>query len=376
MNTDEKETILAMALTRLSYFSSADITALYREAGSAAAVFDNAGDIGSIYPHASPRLIQSIKNSSEAIDRAKAEYEYDLRNGITPLAMHDSRYPARLRECPDAPVTLYYKGTADLNALRVVSIVGTRRCTVYGRDLIHRFITRLRQLCPDVLITSGLAYGVDICAHREALSAGYDTVGVLAHGLDTIYPNAHRADAGHMLSHGGLLTEYMTMTQPFAKNFIQRNRIIAGMADATILVESASHGGGLVTARIASDYHRDVFAFPGAVGAPYSEGCNKLIRSNAAALITSADDFAKDMGWADDAKIDEARKNGIERDMFPSLSDDEKTVVDALKKHNDLQLNMLTVQTGIAVGKLSSLLFSLEMKGIIKQYAGGTCHLM
>ena len=223
---------------------------------------------------------------------------------------------------------------------------------------------------------SGLAYGVDICAHREALQNGYETVGVLAHGLDDLYPSRHRQTADEMLKHGGLLTEFMLGTRADKVNFVRRNRIVAGIADATILVESAAHGGGLITARLAREYNRDVFAFPGAVGAPYSEGCNNIIRDNEAALITCAMDFVEAMGWKTDAQMAETCQQGVEREMFPDLTEEEQIVVDTLRQRNDLQLNMLSVQCGIGVGRLTALLFSLEMKGVVKTMAGGLCHLM
>jgi DNA processing protein len=267
---------------------------------------------------------------------------------------------------------LYYKGTANLNQRYVLDMVGTRRCTTYGQDLIRRFISDLRQLCPQVLIVSGLAYGIDICAHRNALANGYETVGVLAHGLDQIYPYRHRDTAVKMVSQGGLLTEYISQTEALPNNFRQRNRIVAGISDATILVESAIKGGGLITCRVAQEYGREVFAFPGAVGMPYSEGCNHVIRNNTAALITSAADFVESMGWQTIKQTPEA----VERQLFPDLSPEEQQIVSQLQQTNDLQLNTLTVKTNIPIGQLTALLFSLEMKGIVKPLAGGTYHLV
>ena len=302
--------------------------------------------------------------------------EFITKHNIRALTLNDADYPLRLRECADAPILLYYKGSADLNQRFVVDIVGTRHCTTYGQDLVHRFVTRLRELCPQVLIFSGLAYGIDICAHHQALSVGYETVGVLAHGLDTIYPYHHRDTAVEMTKHGGLLTEYMTQTEPLPNNFRQRNRIVAGMSDATIVVESAYKGGALITARIAQDYGRDVLAFPGAVGAPYSEGCNQLIRDNKAGLITSADDFVEAVGWQDDVQRQKAETQGIERQLFPELTPEEQAIVSLLQQTNDLQLNILSVKTNIPIGQLTALLFQMEMKGIVRPLAGGTYHLL
>ena len=268
------------------------------------------------------------------------------------------------------------KGNAELNRRYVIDIIGTRRCTSYGQDLIHRFVSDLRQLCPDVLIVSGLAYGVDICAHRNALQQGFDTVGVLAHGLDQIYPYAHRDTAAQMIGQGGLLTEFMSQTNADKPNFVRRNRIVAGMADATILIESGAKGGGLITADIAQSYARAVFAFPGNVGQPYSEGCNNLIRDNGAGLISNAEDFVKAMGWLDETRLQQAIADGIERNLFPDLSPEEQQIVSLLQQTNGLQLNIITVKTGIPIGRLTALLFQLEMKGVVKPLAGGIYHLL
>jgi len=258
----------------------------------------------------------------------------------------------------------------------VVNIVGTRKCTTYGQDLIRHFINDLTTMCPDVLVVSGLAYGVDICAHRQALLCGLPTVGVLAHGLDDLYPNAHRSTATEMTSHGGLLTEFMTRTNADKINFVRRNRIVAGMSDACILVESAAHGGGLITAEISRGYNREVFAFPGRVGDAYSEGCNNLIRDNGAILLTSAESFVTTMGWEGDATLAKAREAGIERELFPNLSPEEQAVVRVLTANNDLHLNMLAAQANIPVNRLTAVLFEMEMKGLLKNMAGGLYHLL
>ena len=373
---NQQEIISALALSRVSNLSLAAMLDLYQCVGSASEVISHAGHIRDLLPDASEKLVAAFSDLSEPMRRAEAEYAEDMALGIEPLVFGDDRYPQRLRECPDAPLVLFYKGTADLNQLRVVSMVGTRHATAYGQDLIRRFMAELRQLCPQVLIVSGLAYGVDICAHREALRQGYETVGVLAHGLDDLYPPRHRQTADEMLQRGGLLTEYMTQAHIDKTNFVRRNRIVAGVADATILVESAAHGGGLITTRIAREYNRDVFAFPGAVGAPYSEGCNNLIRDNGAALISSAGDFVAAMGWQTDAQLTEAQDRGIERQLFPELTAEEQQVVGVLQRQNDLQLNIIAVQAGIAVGRLSAILFSLEMKGVVRTMAGGYYHLL
>lgn len=373
---DQQEILNTILLTRLNYFSLAGMLELYRKVGSATLIMEHKNNLRDILPDASDKLVNAIQNSDEARKRAEVELEYDLRYGIEPLTMNDERYPSRLKECDDAPLMLFYKGNANLNQQRVINIVGTRHCTPYGEDLIRRFITDLKQLCPQVLIVSGLAYGVDINAHRQALDKGYETVGVLAHGLDDLYPNRHKETALRMIEHGGLLTEFLTQTNADKINFVRRNRIVAGMSDACILVESAAHGGGLITCEISQAYNRDVFAFPGRIGDAYSEGCNNLIRSNGAMLITSASDFVKNMGWQDDAKLMRAKQQGIERSLFPDLSPEEQSIVDVLSRNNDLQINMISVQSGIDISRLAALLFTLEMKGLIRTLAGGMYHLL
>ena len=373
---DQQEILNTILLTRLNYFSLAGMLELYRKVGSATLIMEHKNNLRDILPDASDKLVNAIQNSDEARKRAEVELEYDLRYGIEPLTMKDERYPSRLKECDDAPLMLFYKGNANLNQQRVINIVGTRHCTPYGEDLIRRFITELKQLCPQVLIVSGLAYGVDINAHRQALDKGYETVGVLAHGLDDLYPNRHKETALRMIEQGGLLTEFLTQTNADKINFVRRNRIVAGMSDACILVESAAHGGGLITCEISQAYNRDVFAFPGRIGDAYSEGCNNLIRSNGAMLITSASDFVKDMGWQDDAKLMRAKQQGIERSLFPDLSPEEQSIVDVLSRNNDLQINMISVQSGIDISRLAALLFTLEMKGILRTLAGGMYHLL
>jgi DNA processing protein len=344
--------------------------------GSAQLIFEHRNDIGDILQDCSPRLMEALKDWDEPMRRAEVELQYMQAHGIRALTLTDEDYPQRLSECPDAPIVLYYKGNADLNQSRIISIVGTRHCTTYGQDIIRHFIEDLHRCCPQVLVVSGLAYGVDINAHRQALANGYPTVGVLAHGLDQIYPYRHRDAAAEMIRHGGLLTEFMTLTNADKANFVRRNRIVAGMADATIIVESAAKGGGLITAEIAQSYNRSVFAFPGHVSAEFSKGCNNLIRDNGAALITCAEDFVKAMGWQDEARLQQAKSDGIERTLFPDLTPDEQQVVSLLQQTNDLQLNVLSVKTSIPIGQLTALLFQLEMKGVIKPLAGGMYHLL
>ena len=335
---NEQEVYYTIALTRMTGFNFQTALHLYRELGGGQAVYEHRNDIKDVIPDCTDRLAASLKDWSLPLARAAQEMEFITKHHILPLLLDSDDYPQRLSECPDAPILLYYMGSADLNQRRVINIIGTRHCTPYGQDLIRRFVSDLKRLCPEVLIVSGLAYGVDVCAHRQALENGYETVGVLAHGLDEIYP--------------------------------------AGMSDATILVESAAKGGGLITTSIAMDYNRFVFAFPGAVGAPYSEGCNNLIRDNGASLITCAEDFVNAIGWQNDVQLRQAHAEGIERSIFPELSDEEQKIARILDEFGDFQLNQLSVRTNIPIGQLTALLFQMEMKGVVRPLAGGTYHLL
>ena len=373
---NNEELFYAMALTRISNFNFSQALELYKAVGSAQLLYEHRLEIGDILKDCSPHLVEALKNWEEPMKRADFELKYMEEHSIRGITLMDDDYPQRLRECPDAPIILYYTGNSDLNQAKIVSIVGTRQCTLYGQDLIRRFVADLRLHCPQVLIVSGLAYGVDINAHRQALANGYETIGVLAHGLDQIYPYRHRDTAAEMVRHGGLLTEFMTQTNADKPNFVRRNRIVAGMADAVVVVESAAKGGGLITAEIAQSYDRSVFAFPGNVNAEFSKGCNNLIRDNVAALISNADDFVKAMGWQDETLRKIANADGIERNLFPNLSSEESAIVSLLQETNDLQLNILSVKSGLSIGQLTAILFQLEMKGVVKPLAGGMYHLL
>ena len=371
---DIQEVFNTMVLARLNYFSLAGLVRLYREAGSASVVMEHRHDIREVLPDASERLIDALRHCDDAMKRAEIELQFDLDHNILPLTLNDDHYPVRLRECDDAPLVLFYRGSAALNRRHVINIVGTRRCTSYGKDLVRRFVADLKQYDKELLIVSGLAYGIDIAAHRESLANGIDTVGVLAHGLDELYPTAHRDTAKEMVAHGGVLTEYMTQTMIDKRNFVQRNRIVAGMSDACVVVESAAKGGALITANISHSYGRDVFAFPGAIGASSSEGCNNLIRDNKASLITSADDFINAMGWEDSRGARGKEQGTRELSLFPELSAEEQSIVTVLRQTNDLQLNLISVKTNIPIGRLTAILFELEMKGVVKPLAGGVYH--
>jgi len=361
-----------MALTQVPSLSLASLHELIGELGSASAIYENRKDLRELLPSASQKTLDALASMESHLPRAEEELEFCRKGKIQCLGLSDEAYPQRLKDCPDAPILLYYRGTADLNTRHIVSMVGTRQMTSYGKDLCRTFVRDLKLLCPDALVVSGLAYGVDVHSHRAALGEGLETVGVLAHGLDQIYPRLHRETAKQMVGKGGLLTEYMSGTLIDKRNFVQRNRIVAGVADAVIVVESAARGGSLITADIALSYNRQVWAFPGRIYDNCSSGCNKLIFTNKATLLTGAEDFCHEMGWTDDLQHQKQLSEGVQQELFPdNLTEEELLVLQVLAKDDSKQMNVLAVETNIPVGQLSSLLFSLEMKGIVQMLAGG-----
>lgn len=369
----EQETIYTIALTQLKKLSLINAHVLYENMGSAALVFENRRHIHDFIPDATDVLTNALLDVEEPLKRAEAEWNYACKKGIRCICYNDMEYPALLRQCPDAPLVLYFFGNSDINRQRIINIVGTRKCTEYGKDIIRNFIVDLSKNYPDTLIVSGLAYGVDIHAHTAALQQGLDTVGVLAHGLDTIYPARHRPTAAKMTRQGGLLTEYMSGTTAQKGNFVRRNRIVAGMSSATIVVESASKGGALITAELAGEYNREVFAFPGRINDQYSEGCNKLISRGEAHLIQSASDFMHIMGWEEKTKMKDDEQM---QDLFPQLTDDEQLVVNVLKGSDSVQINKIAIDTNMTYSHVSSIMFELEMKGVVRVLGGARYRLV
>jgi len=297
--------------------------------------------------------------------RANRELEFIRKHNIRMFYFHDDDYPHKLKNCYDAPLLLYYKGTADLNHQRMVAIVGTRNATEYGRDFVNTLVASLGEM--KAVVVSGLAYGIDIAAHKACLQQGVETIGVVAHGLDRIYPGTHSAVARKMTSQGGLLTEFISGSDPDRENFPRRNRIIAGLCDAVVVVEAAKKGGALITADLANSYNRDVFALPGRIGDNYSEGCNMLIKSNRAALIQSAQDIRYIMSWDDDQKV---QKKIIQQSLFHDLNEEEKTLIDFLSASGPSHIDSIMIQSGMPQSKLASLLLNLEFAGCIRCLPG------
>ncbi|MDH6356347.1 DNA-processing protein DprA [Parabacteroides sp. PF5-9] len=307
----------------------------------------------------------------EVLQKAEKELDFIVENQIQTYFLTDENYPHRLKECADAPVLFYYKGNGSLSGSRIISIVGTRNATDYGRELTDKLVDELSVLLPDTLIVSGLAYGIDISAHRAALKYGLPTVGVLAHGLDRIYPQTHRSTAVEMLQQGGLLTDFPSATNPDKQNFVKRNRIVAGLADATVVVQSAEKGGSLITADMAFSYGRDVFAFPGRVNDTSSAGCNNLIRKNKAALITHATDLIEAMSW----DIEKTQESPLQTQLFFPANSTEEKIITLLQQEEELHINQLALALELPVSQLSLTLFEMEINHLLKTRPGNMYRL-
>lgn len=304
-----------------------------------------------------------IKHKEGALEIANQELEFIEKNDITPLTVYDASYPKRLVHCEDGPLVIYTKGSVDLNSSKVISVVGTRKATDYGKDFCEKLIEELAPHTP--IIISGLAFGVDVCAHKAAVKNNISTVGVVAHGLDRLYPSQHRGLANQMLGNGGLLTEFKSGTNPDRENFPKRNRIIAGLSDATIVIESSKKGGSLITAELANCYNRDVFAVPGRVTDSYSEGCNALIKQNKAHLLQSVKDIEYLMNW----EITEKNKNN-QPQLFVELSSDEKVLFDILSQQDKIAIDNLALQSKFTMSQTAALLLEMEFKNVVKSLPG------
>ncbi len=314
-------------------------------------------------PGVGERIARAVR-SHQLFEKAEAEITFMQKNGIRPLFYLDKEYPYRLKQCEDGPLLLFVKGDACLNHSRVVAVVGTRKITGYGREQCEQIV---RNLAPyQAMVVSGLAYGVDACAHHAALQNKLPTVAVLGHGLDRIYPSLNRELARKILPEGALVTDFLSGTEPDRENFPKRNRIIAGLCDAIIVIEAAVTGGALITANIANTYNRDVFALPGKVTDKYSQGCNKLIRINKAHLIETVADMQYIMNWEPDG----SKKDGKQTSLFVSLSKEEKQLAMFLKDHPEAGIDSIVAGTGLNLGKTSSILLNLEFKGVVRPLPG------
>ncbi len=352
-----------IALTEVPNIGDVHAKALVGRYGSAEAVFkakkrdlEMQEGIGTVRAH-------SIKCFSK-FDACEEEIKFIEQYKITPLFITEKNYPQRLLQCYDSPLLLYYRGSTDLNTSRIVAIVGTRNHSDYGRAVCEKLVTELK--LPDVLIVSGLAFGIDTIAHKAALKNNLATVGVLAHGLDRIYPVQNKTMARQMTMEGGLLTEFKSNTNPDKQNFPKRNRIVAGMCDALVVIESGKKGGSLITAELANSYNKDVFALPGRTTDARSEGCHYLIKTNKASLVTDANDLLEGMNWISQKKSNPKKQ----RELFIEFTPDEKILVDILQSHDQVQIDRLYLQSGLSSSSVAAALLSLEMQGIVSCMPG------
>lgn len=352
-----------LALTRVPNIGHVQAKTLTEYFGSAAAVFkasqqqlERVEGVGTIRA----RSIKEFRNFSEA----EKEIEFIRKYGIQPLHFTDKDYPKRLLNCYDPPTLLFYKGNTSLNASRLVAIVGTRNNTEYGKSFTEKLVKSLAEL--DCVVVSGLAFGIDAVAHKCAVKLQIPTIGVVGHGLDTIYPGEHASLAKQMLKNGGILTEFPSRTKPDKYNFPSRNRVVAGITDATIIVESGIKGGSIITAEMASDYHRDVFAVPGRAIDAKSAGCNELIRNNRAAMLTDPEQFGEAMGWTLSKKAEKT----VQKEMFIELNEEEKKIMETLRNHGHVNIDDLKFQLGMSNSTLAAILLQLEMQGLLKVLPG------
>jgi DNA processing protein len=302
--------------------------------------------------------------------KAEKELKFIDKNDIQVFTYLDKDYPYRLNQQSDSPLILYKKGNADLNPKRSVAIVGTRKATVKGKMICEELVNGLKEY--DATVVSGLAFGIDITAHRKCLDEQIPTIGVLAHGLDRFYPSQHKSTAKKMLHEGGLITEYRSETNPDRQNFPSRNRIIAGICDAIIVVESKQSGGSIITAKIANAYNKDVFAVPGRLEDEHSKGCNWLIKTHQAALIESATDIGYIMRWE---KTNE-QKGGVQKNIFAGLNEEEQKIVALLRTEETVSSNKITHELKMSIGKLAGLMLEMEFKGIVKALPGSRFSLV
>ena len=358
-----EELLHMIALTRVPNIGDVHIRSLLQHLGSAQDVFRARRKHLESVPGIGTVRAASIRSNRD-LSRAERELHFMESHRIRALAFGTVEYPTRLHNCYDAPVLMFFRGDADLNARRVLSVVGTREPTEYGREWTSRLMAELAPFAP--LIVSGLAYGIDTVAHRKALRNGLATVGILAHGLDRIYPHSNRSMAREMTEQGGLLTEFLSGTPPDAQNFPRRNRIVAGICDAVVVVETGEKGGSLITVDIANSYNRDVMALPGRVNDPRSRGCNRLIRENRAHLVTEGRDIVEMLNWDVETKEGAARQ----RMLFTELSETEQAILSAIRDKGPLHTDEIGRLCGLRSSEAASGLLNLEMAGLLRSLPG------
>ncbi|MCQ2331925.1 MAG: DNA-processing protein DprA [Paludibacteraceae bacterium] len=363
----DTELYYELALTQIETVGLVKAHLLMETFGTAKAIFDaSPSDLSMLGASGNALADRDIR--SEAFASAEREIDFIESKGITAITYISTSYPERLRECPDAPIVLFQLGFCPLNSQKMVAMVGTRHATEYGRQLARTFVEQLSAIDKGIVVVSGLAYGIDISCHRAALDFGMPTIAVVAHGMDRIYPPLHRNDAARMINSGGaVLSEFFSGTQPIASNFLQRNRIVAGLCDAVIVVESDARGGSLSTARIASEYNREVFAFPGRIGDKFSTGCNRLISDDRARIVLSADDFMTKMNWMPEKTA--AKQPELPFDAVMPLTDNQKAIFDILRT-GPKQINELAALSSLTPAEISAAITEMLLSDVIISLPG------
>jgi len=362
-------TVYLLALTCIPGVGAVLARALLSHFGAAEAIFNASYKQLLQVEGIGPQLARNIRQFDD-FDTSAAELNFVNAHGIQTLVLGDEKYPKQLLHCYDAPIVLFYKGNTDLNAQKIVSVVGTRSATAYGKLICDELVKGLAEY--GVLVVSGLAYGIDAAVHKACVKNGLPTIGILAHGLDRMYPYAHRKLATEMLEKGGLLTEFPSKSNPDRENFPKRNRIIAGLADATIVVEANIKGGALITADLANSYDREVCAFPGRATDEYSLGCNELIKTNRAHLITQAADIVSLLAW----DITSPTQKRVSRINWADRTADEQRILAILAENTAIPLDELIFSTGFSQSKLSLVLLDLQLAGFVQILPGNRCILV
>lgn len=358
----ENELLHLLALQKIDGVGDIMAKKLLQHCGSAEAIFSSKSTQLASIDGVGKILLQNLKNKA-VLQQAETELRFIQKNDINVTYFKDENYPDRLKHCVDGPTLLFTSGNINLKKQHIISIVGTRQITPYGIDFCKNLIAQLAPLNP--IIVSGFAYGVDIVAHQAAMENNLQTIGILAHGLNQIYPKTHKKYMSKMEHNGGFMTEFWSDSNPEKENFVKRNRIVAGISEATIVIESADKGGSLITANLANDYNRDVFAVPGRITDKYSQGCNNLIKTQRAHLLSSAADILYILNWDMDKK-----EKTIQKQLFIDLEPVEQKVFDFLQKNGKEQMDIIALTCELPIFKLSSILLNMELKGVIRPLPG------
>ena len=358
----EQDLFYLLALQRVEGVGDIMAKKLLTHCGSAEAVFKTKSTQLGAIDGVGSMLLRNLKNQA-VFDKANVEMEFIRSNEINVVHFQGENYPERLKHCIDGPLLLFTSGKIDLKNRKIISIVGTRQITSYGTEFCRKLIEDLAPLDP--IIVSGFAYGVDIVAHQLAMEHNLQTIGVVAHGLNQIYPKTHKKYVAKVEQNGGFMTEFWSTSNPDKENFVRRNRIVAGMSEATIVIESADRGGSLITANMANDYNRDVFAVPGRVTDKYSQGCNNLIKTQKANVLTSAADLVYILNWDIQAKT-----KPVQKQLFVTLDGDEQKVYDYLLKTGKELMDIIALRCDFPIYKISGMLLNMELKGVVRPLPG------